>query len=57
MHTVLIAATIFFTSISAVGLGVVVGYASIWAILAAFGRHSSPQPALVAVKTATAPSR
>ncbi len=57
MHTILIAATIFFTSISAVALGVAAGYASIWAILTAFGHHSAPQPAVVAVETVTVPSR
>lgn len=53
----LIAATIFFTSISAVGLGIGAGYASIWAILAAFGRHSISEPAMVPVEHATAHSR
>ncbi len=57
MHTILIAATIFFTSLSAVALGVAAGYASIWAILTAFGRRSTPQPAVVPVETVTVPSR
>jgi hypothetical protein len=57
VHTLLIATTILFTSVSAVGLGVGAGYAAIWAVLAAFGRHSGPQPALVPVETATVHSR
>ena len=57
MHTILIATTILFTSLSAVAIGIAAGYAAIWAILAAFGRHPSPEPALVPVQTATQPSR
>ena len=53
MHTLFIAATILFTSVSAVSLGIAAGYAAIWAILNAFGHQSSHEPAMVPVETVT----
>lgn len=57
VHTLLISTTILFTSISAVGLGVAMGYTAIWAILSAFGRHPRPEPARVPAEPATVTSR
>ena len=57
MHTLLISTTILFTSISAVGLGVFLGYAAIWGILTAFGRQPRPEPARVPVEPATVTGR
>ena len=53
MHTLFIAATILFTSVSAVSLGIAAGYAAIWAILNAFGRQPGPEPVTVSVDVST----
>jgi len=57
VHTLLVSTTIFFTSVSAVGIGIGAGYAAIWAILAAFGRHPRPEPVAVPAQAAIQPSR
>jgi hypothetical protein len=51
----LIATTILFTIVSTVLVGIIAGYASIWGILAVFGRRPAPaEPALVRSETALA---
>ncbi len=51
----LIATTLLFTIVSTVLIGIVAGYASIWGILAMFGRRPSKQePPLVGVESALA---
>lgn len=55
VRTMLIATTLLFTIVSTVLIGIVAGYASIWGILAMFGRRPSKQePPLVAVEGALA---
>ena len=53
----LISTVILFTTVvSAVAIGIAAGYAAIWAILAAFGRQSTPaEPALVNVEATSEP--
>jgi len=58
VRTLLISTTILFTSISAVALGVAIGYAAIWSVLVAFGHRRQQEPApLIGVGTASMASR